>query len=87
VIRGSGAVSTLEFFEDVPGYQFIGFPMIRHRLVNTCVAIHIPTMFAAVADEQTSGVLKLPDQVRVLHPSDSSATRRTPGILPLVRSP
>jgi hypothetical protein len=41
---------------------------------------------AAVSDQDASGIFELANQVSPLHPIDNSATRRTPGISPLVKS-
>jgi hypothetical protein len=40
----------------------------------------------AVANELAAGFFQLADQIRALHPTVNSATRRIPGISPLVRS-
>ena len=46
----------------------------------------IPVVFSAVANKYTATRFELSDEVFPFHRSDSSASLRTPGIAPLVRS-
>jgi hypothetical protein len=46
----------------------------------------IPVVLPAVANKHAAARFELPDEVFPLHRSDSSASLRTPGISPLVRS-
>ena len=75
-----------ESLQNVLRKELIDFLMARYRLRNACLSILIPIKFAAVPDENTSGLIEHANQVSPLHPTDNSATLRIAGISPLVRS-
>ena len=72
--------------EDVPGEVLAELAVARHRLTDSGLGILIPVVIPAVTDEDAAGFLDLPDQGHAFHWIWSSATRRTPGIRPLVSS-
>src|ERR1035441_6474650 len=80
----TGSVS--ELLQDVLGEALVDLAVPRHGLGNPGAGIAIPIVLAAAPHEHTSVLLQAADQVLSLHEKDSSATRRTPGISPLVRS-
>ena len=67
-----------EMFVDV-GVSWNGLGYLRGWVV-------ISVVLPVVANKHTATRFELPDEVFPLHRSDSSASLRTPGISPLVRS-
>lgn len=87
VLQNFGSIgSTRKLLQDVLRQELLDLTMARHWLRNSRSQIAIPIMISAVADKDASCVFQGADQVDPLHPTDSSATLRIPGISPLVRS-
>lgn len=69
------------------GESLIDLPMTWNRLGDASLRVLIPVVFSAMPDEQASGALQFLDEIDPLHDwTESSATRRIPGMAPLVRS-
>ena len=64
-------------------FQFEG---ALHGLRNFGSGIEIPIVLAAVSNEEAAEGFNLADQILSLHGSVSSASFRTPGTAPLVKS-
>lgn len=75
-----------QHLQDALGKGFIDLGVTRYRLRNIRDGIVIPIVLSAVTNKHATVGFKLPDEVFALHRSVSSASFRTPGILPLVRS-
>ena len=76
----------LQLFQNMCGKELVNLPMSRHWLGDTRFWVAVPIVFAAVSDKNASSIFELASQVSTLHQIDNSATRRTPGISPLVKS-
>ena len=84
--NSDGIGSAHKLLQDVLSKELLDLPVTGHWLRNARLRIAIPIMISTVADQAASGLFQCPDQVAPLHPIDSSASRRMPGISPLVRS-
>ena len=62
----------------------LGMPW--NRLRNLRGGIVIPVVFSAMPNQHAPGGFDLPDKVFAFHRSVNSASLRTPGMCPLVRS-
>lgn len=80
------AGSIFQFLKNVTGEMFVDLSVAGDRLTGRGSRILIPIVLASMANEDASVLLKLPDEVVAFHASSSSATWRTPGIFPPVRS-
>ena len=80
------SLECLELSQDVTGEMLIDFPVSRDRLAGSGFGILIPVVAPATAQKDAAALLQLPDQVDTFQAMFSSATRRTPGMLPLVSS-
>jgi len=78
--------SVFELLENVPGEILVDLAVTGNRLTGACSRILIPIVPAAVADEDAAALLNLPDEVQTFHAIWRSATWRTPGTFPAVRS-
>ena len=72
--------------ENVAGEALVDLPMPGHRLACSCPGVLIPIMPAPVPKQDAPIRLQSLDQVFSLHAIRNFATRRTPGIWPLVNS-
>lgn len=66
--------------------MLIDLSITGNGLGNFRGGVLVPIGLSAVADEHTPNSFKLSDEILALHRSVSSASLRTPGISPLVRS-
>ena len=78
--------SVLELAEDVACKVVADFPVARNRLTDPRSRILVPVVPPAVSEQHATRLGELTDQFDALHGIWSSATRRTPGMLPLVSS-
>lgn len=79
--------SNAQLLQDLPREIFIDFGVAWDGLGDTCFAILIPIVLAAMPDELTANFFEFADQVLSFHDERlSSAMRRIPGISPLVKS-
>ena len=56
-----------QFPDDMPGKMILDFPVSWNGLTGTRAGILIPIMPSAVADENATGLLKLPDEINPVH--------------------
>ena len=75
-----------ELLQDVLSKEFVDVPMPGNRLRETVLGVGIPVVIPTVPNQPAACFLQFANQIRSLHPSVSSATRRIPGISPPVRS-
>ena len=75
-----------QHLQDASRKMFVDFGVSRERLGHFRDGVVIPIVLSALANEQTPTGFKLTNEVFALHRSVSSASLRTPGIWPLVRS-
>lgn len=75
-----------QHLQDALGEMFLDFGVPRNRLRNLGGGVVIPVVLSTVANEHATVGFKLPDEIFAFHRSVSSASFRTPGISPLVRS-
>ena len=75
-----------QHLQNTLGEVFIDFGVTRYRLRNIRDGIVIPIVLSTVANEQATIGFELSDEIFAFHRSVSSASLRTPGISPLVRS-
>ena len=75
-----------QYFQDAFCKMFINLSVAGNRLGNLRDGIMIPVVLSAVAYKHTTIGLQLSDEVFAFHRRVSSASFRTPGISPLVRS-
>lgn len=75
-----------QHFQDAFRKVLVDLGVPRNRLRNLRGGVVIPVVLSAVADQQAADSFELPDEVLPLHRSVSSASLRTPGMAPLVRS-
>ena len=68
------------------GEMLVDFAVSGNGLRNLRGGIVIPVVFSAAPDQNAAELFDLPDEIPSLHEIMSSATLRTPGISPLVRS-
>ena len=66
--------------------MLVDFGMPGDGLRNLANGIEIPIVLAAVSNEETAEGFKLADKIPSLHGSVNSASFRTPGTAPLVKS-
>jgi len=79
-------MSALQLAQNMARQMLVDFTMPRHRLTCAGSRILIPVVATPMAKQDTAFILQTADQVRSLHAISNSATRRTPGIRPLVNS-
>lgn len=65
---------------------FVDFAVAGNGLGNARGGIVVPVMLSAVADQDTTHLLKLLNELLAIQEISSSATRLTEGRLPLVNS-
>jgi hypothetical protein len=75
-----------QHLQDALGEMLIDISVSGNGLGNLCGGVVIPVVLPAVANKHAAARFELPDEVFPLHRSDNSASLRTPGISPLVRS-
>ena len=75
-----------QHFQDALGEVFVDLGVSRNRLRNPRAGVVLPIVFPAVTNQLAADGFELPDEILSLHWSVSSASLRTPGISPLVRS-
>ncbi len=78
--------SVFQLGKNMMGQTLIDFTVSRDGLTCPCSRILVPIVATPMTQQDTAFVLQTSDQVRSLHAISSSATRRTPGIRPLVSS-
>ena len=72
--------------EDVLGEMVFDLTMARQRLTGASPGVLVPIVTTAVSDENASALLDLANQIDSLHAICISATLRTPGMCPPLRS-
>lgn len=75
-----------QHLQDTLGEVFLDFGVPRNRLRNLGGGVVIPVVLPTVANEHAAIGFELSDEIFAFHRSVSSASFRTPGISPLVRS-
>ena len=75
-----------QHLQDVLGEMLVDIGVSGNGLGYLRGGVVIPVVLPAVANKHAATRFKLPNEVFSLHRSDSSASLRTPGISPLVRS-
>ena len=75
-----------QLFDDPPRQSFIDLVVARHRLIRAGLGIAIPIVLRAVPNQDRPSRMDPPDELNPLHANVRSATWRTPGNSPLVRS-
>lgn len=83
VRKESGIAQQLQ---DVLGEVFFDFGVARDGLGNLRGGVVIPIVLSAVTNKHATIGFELSDEIFAFHRSVSSASFRTPGISPLVRS-
>lgn len=76
----------LQHFENSLGEMLVDLGVSRDGLRYFGGGIEIPIMLATVSNEETAERFKLADKILSLHGSVNSASFRTPGTAPLVKS-
>ncbi len=75
-----------QHLQNASGQMFVDFGVSGNRLGHFRDGVVIPVVLSAVANKQAPTSFKLTNEVFALHRSVSSASFRTPGISPLLRS-
>src|SRR5467141_2245997 len=85
-MRGRESSSASKLLQNVLSQVLVDFAMPWHWLSDACSRVAVPVVPAAMPHHHASGLLQATDQILPFHRSDNSATLRTSGISPLVRS-
>ena len=76
----------LQHFQNSLGEVLVDLGVPRDGLRNFGGGIEIPIVLASVSNDETAERFKLADKILSLHGSVNSASFRTPGTAPLVKS-
>jgi hypothetical protein len=68
------------------GKVLVDFTMPRYRLTRSRLGVLIPVVPPSMAQQDTAAAFQSTDEIDAFHAIRNSATRRTPGIRPLVNS-
>ncbi len=80
------SIQVAQHFYDALGEVLVDIGVSGNGLGYLCGGVVIPVVLPAVANKHAATRFELPDEVFPFHRSDSSASLRTPGISPLVKS-
>jgi hypothetical protein len=78
--------SAFQLPKDVASQILFDLAVSRHGLTYSRTGVLIPVVACPVSQKNAPSLFQAIDQVKSLHAMRNSATRRTPGIRPLVSS-
>ncbi len=79
-------LTVTKHFYNVQGKLFFDFSVTGNGLGDFSSGVLIPVMFATMTDKDASHFIKSSYEISAFHDTSSSATLRTEGITPLVKS-
>ena len=86
ILSTSNRLRTFQLSQDMACERLFDLVVSRNRLANAGLGILVPIVSPAMSEEHATLLFDLADQVNTLHEIGNSATWRTPGIFPPVRS-